>query len=98
MPSTLEGRVIRFADKIAYINHDIDDAVRGGVISENDIPKEFSKVLGKTHSARIDAMIKGIIRASDNQSDMYRRWVCNSYLLTMQGFICHRRCRKAGTC
>ncbi len=70
MPQTLEGRIIRFADKIAYINHDIDDAVRGGVITEDDIPKEFSKVLGKSHSARIDSMIKSIIRASDNQPDI----------------------------
>lgn len=70
MPQTLEGRIIRFADKIAYINHDIDDAVRGGVITEDDIPKEFSKVLGKSHSARIDSMINSIIRASDNQPDI----------------------------
>ena len=70
MPQTLEGKIIRFADKIAYINHDIDDAVRGGVITEDDIPKEFSKVLGKNHSARIDSMIKSIIRASDNKPDI----------------------------
>lgn len=70
LPQTLEGRVIRFADRIAYINHDIDDAVRGGVITEEDIPKEFSKVLGKTHSARIDSMIQSIVRASDNKADI----------------------------
>lgn len=70
MPQTLEGKVIRFADKIAYINHDIDDAVRGGVITEGDIPAEFSKVLGKSHSARIDSLIKSIIRASHNSPDI----------------------------
>ena len=64
MPQTPEGCIIRFADKIAYINHDIDDAVRGGVISESDIPKRFASVLGRNHSDRIDAMIKGIITAS----------------------------------
>ena len=67
MPKTLEGRIIRFCDKIAYINHDIDDAVRCGEMSEEDIPKEISKVLGKTHSERINTMICGIIAESANK-------------------------------
>ncbi len=70
MPQTLEGKVIRFADKIAYINHDIDDATRGGVMRQEDIPKEFAEILGKTHSERIDSMINGIIRASDGKADI----------------------------
>lgn len=70
MPQTLEGKVIRFADKIAYINHDIDDATRGGVMRQEDIPKEFVRILGKTHSERIDSMINGIIRASDGNADI----------------------------
>lgn len=63
-PSTLEGVVIKFADKIAYINHDIDDAKRGGILTEEDIPKELSKILGNTHSKRIDTMILGILKYS----------------------------------
>lgn len=70
MPQTLEGRVIRLADKIAYINHDIDDATRGGVMRQEDIPKEFVRILGKTHSERIDSMINGIIRSSDGNADI----------------------------
>ncbi len=70
MPQTLEGRVIRLADKIAYINHDIDDATRGGVMRQEDIPKKFAEILGKTHSERIDSMINGIIRASDGKADI----------------------------
>lgn len=70
MPQTLEGRVIRLADKIAYINHDIDDATRGGVMRQEDIPKKFAAILGKTHSERIDSMINGIIRASDGKADI----------------------------
>ncbi len=70
MPQTLEGKIIRLADKIAYINHDIDDAVRGGVMRQEDIPKEFVRILGKTHSERIDSMINGIIRASDGNADI----------------------------
>lgn len=64
MPQTLEGEIVRFADKIAYINHDIDDAVRGGVITEGDLPAEYTEVLGKTHSARINTLITGIIDSS----------------------------------
>lgn len=48
IPSTLEGQIIRYADRIAYINHDIDDAIRGGIISEDSLPKECVKVLGNT--------------------------------------------------
>ena len=70
MPQTLEGKVIRLADKVAYINHDIDDATRGGVMKQEDIPKEFVRILGKTHSERIDSMINGIIRSSDGKADI----------------------------
>lgn len=70
LPQTLEGKVIRLADKIAYINHDIDDATRGGVMRQEDIPAEFVKILGKTHSERIDSMINGIIRSSDGNADI----------------------------
>lgn len=58
---TLEGRVVRLADIIAYINHDIDDAIRAGVIKETDLPSKAVKILGNTYSKRIDTMIKGVI-------------------------------------
>ena len=64
MPQTLEGQILRYADRIAYINHDIDDAVRGRIISSSDLPKDCTDVLGSTHSDRIDTMIKDIIRTS----------------------------------
>ena len=70
MPQTLEGKVVRFADKIAYINHDIDDATRAGLMRQDDIPKEFSEVLGHTHSERIDSMINSIIRESEGKPDI----------------------------
>jgi dGTPase len=59
---TLEGQVVRIADIIAYINHDIDDAIRGGVISSKDIPGDCLKCLGDTHSKRINTMVNDIIR------------------------------------
>lgn len=64
IPQTLEGQIIRFADRIAYINHDIDDAIRGGIISEESLPKECVKVLGNKPSERINNMIVNIIEHS----------------------------------
>lgn len=63
-PSTPEGWIIQFADRIAYINHDIDDAVRAGVMSESDIPEDILRVVGYTHSNRINTMVTSVIRAS----------------------------------
>ena len=61
---TLEGQLVRFADKIAYINHDIDDAMRGGVIFPTDIPDHISQTQGYTHGERIETLTLDIIRAS----------------------------------
>lgn len=54
---TQEGILVKFADRIAYINHDIDDSIRAGILKGSDIPQEYSDVLGKTHSERIDTLI-----------------------------------------
>ncbi len=62
MASTLEGQVVRVADIIAYINHDIDDAIRGGVISLQDIPELCLERLGHTHSERINTMVNDIVQ------------------------------------
>ena len=62
---TLEGRVVQVSDKIAYINHDIDDSIRAGLLSENDIPKELLKTLGKTHSERIETLVLDFINTSN---------------------------------
>jgi dGTPase len=63
---TLEGQIVRFADIIAYVSHDLDDAVRGGVIHERDIPKEISRVVGLKHSQRIDVMVRDLVEQSLN--------------------------------
>ncbi len=59
--STPEGRVLHLADQIAYINHDIDDAIRGGILHGGDIPKEITEILGDSHGKRIDTLVKDII-------------------------------------
>jgi dGTPase len=61
---TLEGQVVRVSDIIAYVNHDLDDALRAGVIKKTDIPKKTIKILGGTHSKRIDTMVKDFIYRS----------------------------------
>jgi dGTPase len=62
LPLTKEGQIVRLCDKIAYINHDIEDAVRAGVLKETDLPRDCVKVLGGNKSARITAMVTSIIR------------------------------------
>lgn len=61
IPETLEGQVVRTSDRIAYINHDIDDAVRGGIIRESDIPAHLRTRLGASHGTRIDTLVTAMI-------------------------------------
>ena len=61
MADTPEGRIVRMADRIAYINHDIDDAIRAGVLGEEDIPFDIKLALGNTHSRRISSLVNGMI-------------------------------------
>ena len=70
MPSTMEGKIVRYSDKIAYINHDIDDAIRGKIITEHDIPKEYSEILGSSVKERLDIMIHDIILNSMDKPDI----------------------------
>jgi dGTPase len=65
--STLEGKVVRIADRVAYINHDIDDALRAGVLKPRDLPLEHLRELGRTHSERIARMVIDIVEYSDNR-------------------------------
>ncbi len=70
LPSTLEGRIVRFSDKIAYINHDIDDAIRGGILKETDIPEEITDILGKSVKERLDTLIHDIVIQSDGKNEI----------------------------
>ena len=64
IPETQEGQLIRRADQIAYVNHDIDDAIRAGILSNEDIPQSISRILGKNHSQRINSLVCDIIETS----------------------------------
>lgn len=67
---TNEGKLVKLADKIAYINHDIDDALRAGIISLDDLPKECVRVLGKNHSNRINTMITSVIEYAQKNGEI----------------------------
>ncbi|MBE6577608.1 MAG: deoxyguanosinetriphosphate triphosphohydrolase [Ruminococcaceae bacterium] len=70
MASTLEGVIVKYADRIAYINHDIDDACRAEILSQSDIPKHIRYVLGETHSERINTMVNSIIKESTGKQQI----------------------------
>ena len=70
-PSTLEGQIVRFCDKIAYINHDIDDAERAGIMTEADIPDRFRKSLGGSTKERLDTLINDIIYQSIDSDEIH---------------------------
>jgi dGTPase len=68
--ATLEGVLVKVADRIAYINHDIDDAVRAGILSEDEIPGDLIATLGYTHSQRINSMVNAVISESRGRSEI----------------------------
>src|SRR5579883_1319562 len=70
LPETLEGMVVRISDRIAYINHDIDDAIRAGVLKPADLPQEAIAILGKTHAKRIGTMVMNVILSSEKQPEV----------------------------
>ena len=66
-PATLEGRIVRYSDKIAYFHHDMDDAIRGGILSDRDVPDEIAAVLGRTMEERLDTYVHDIISTSQGR-------------------------------
>lgn len=70
MPETLEGRVVRIADRIAYVNHDIDDALRAGVLERADLPQRPLEILGDHHGERITTMVNDMVQTSASRDDI----------------------------
>lgn len=70
MPATLEGKIVRFSDKIAYIHHDMDDAIRGNILKESDVPKEIGDVIGYTTGERLDNFIHDLVTTSYGKDDI----------------------------
>jgi dGTPase len=86
-PFTLEGQVVKISDRIAYINHDIDDAMRSGVISESDLPTACVKVLGIGTKKRIDALVGDMIRSSDGKEEIGQSPACAEAMNNLRTFM-----------
>jgi dGTPase len=69
-PSTLEAQIVRYADRIAYLNHDVDDALRAEVLTFEDLPAEPMRVLGTTHSQRINTLVTDLVSASQDRPEI----------------------------
>jgi len=86
-PFTLEGRIVKTADRIAYINHDIDDAIRGGIILGSDLPKEAIAILGDTTGRRIDTLIRDMVESSDGTGDIRQSETCSGSMNELRTFL-----------
>ena len=86
-PATLEGQVVRFSDKIAYIHHDMDDGIRAGIVHEEDIPSDLRNVLGETTKDRLDTMIHDIILTSYEKPEIAMSQSVWEALLSLRGFM-----------
>jgi dGTPase len=89
-PSTLEGKVVRLSDKIAYMHHDMDDAVRGGIITEEEVPDDISRVLGHTSGEWLDTFIHDIVANSLDQDDIKMSPEVNDAFFKLRTFMFDR--------
>jgi dGTPase len=89
-PETLEGRIVRLVDRVAYINHDIDDALRYGILSDGDLPREELAVLGPTGSTRIDRLVHDIVDASTGVDDIRQSSEVGEAMLSLRAFMFER--------
>jgi dGTPase len=89
-PSTLEGRIVRVVDRIAYINHDIDDALRAGVLSFDDLPQDEIRVLGSTGSQRIETLVVDLLERSEAAGDIVQGESVGGAMLRLREFMFER--------
>ncbi len=86
-PATLEGRIVRLVDRVAYINHDIDDAVRAGILAEGDLPANQIELLGPTGAARIDTLVRDIVESSREVGDIAQSEEVGGAMLRLRKFM-----------
>ncbi len=86
-PSTLEGQIVRLVDRVAYINHDIDDALRAGILRAADLPAEEIELLGPTGSRRIDTLVRDIVEHSDGQEEIRQGREVGQAMLRLRRFM-----------
>jgi dGTPase len=86
-PDTLEGKIVRLVDRVAYINHDIDDAIRAGMLDAGDLPHEEIELLGRTGSRRIDALVHDLVETSARESDIRQSEEIGTAMLALRSFM-----------
>ena len=89
-PETLEGKIVRVVDRVAYINHDIDDALRYGILTAGDLPHDELAVLGTTGAARIDTLVHDLVESSSRADDIVQSDEIGGAMLSLRGFMFDR--------
>jgi len=89
-PATLEGKIVRLVDRVAYINHDIDDAIRWGLLTPGDLPRHELDLLGETGSARIDTLVHDLIESSEAAGDIVQSDDVGAAMLALRAFMFER--------
>jgi dGTPase len=90
MPATHEGKIVRIVDRIAYVNHDIDDALRYGLLTENELPPDEIELLGRTGSQRIDTLVHDLVESSDAAGDIVQGPEVGEAMLSLRSFMFER--------
>jgi dGTPase len=89
-PDTLEGKLVRLVDRVAYINHDIDDAIRSGMLMSEDLPRYEVELLGPTGPRRIDALVHDLVETSERSGDIVQSEEVGSAMLALRSFMFER--------
>jgi dGTPase len=89
-PATLEGKIVRIVDRVAYINHDIDDALRFGILERGDLPREELELLGETGSERIDRLVHDLVEESARAGDIVQSDEVGEAMLSLRSFMFER--------
>jgi dGTPase len=89
-PFTLEGKIVRIVDRVAYINHDIDDAIRYGILAETDLPRAEIDILGPTGAKRIDTLVHDLVETSASAGDIVQSDEVGAAMLSLRTFMFER--------
>jgi dGTPase len=89
-PSTLEGKIVRLVDRVAYINHDIDDSIRAGILAVEDLPRGEIDLLGERGSRRVDTLVHDIVEASRDAGDIVQSEAIGRAMLNLRAFMFER--------
>jgi dGTPase len=89
-PATLEGKIVRIVDRVAYINHDIDDAIRYGILRQDDLPRDEIEILGATGARRIDTLVHDLVETSEREGDIAQSEEIGAAMLDLRTFMFDR--------